>query len=101
MKKLATVMLIGLTLCACNIRNPTTIVRPVDDRPSLCLSGAPEKASLFVDGLDLGLASDYDGRPKVVRLEPGTHLIEIKSGAETIFKQTVFIESGIREIKVH
>jgi uncharacterized lipoprotein YajG len=101
MRKILGILALSLTLAACNIHNPATTVRTLDERPSLSLSGAPAEAVLFVDGLDMGPAKAYDGRPQVLRLEPGTHLIEVKSAGVTIFKQTVFIESGLKEIKVH
>jgi len=64
-----------------NLRNfgcsmPATSVRTVDDRPTLIFKGAPDGAVLFVDGLNLGPANQYNGAPKALIVEPGTHTCE-------------------------
>ncbi|OPZ58698.1 MAG: hypothetical protein BWY87_01342 [Deltaproteobacteria bacterium ADurb.Bin510] len=98
MKRILTTLALGLALTACNIHNPYTTVRTVDERPGIVLSGAPAEARLFVDGLDMGAARTYAER--ALRLEPGSHLIEIRQGGVALFSQRVFIESGLKEIKV-
>lgn len=85
---------------------PTTVVRTIDTRPGITLSGAPAGAALVVDGKRAGLASAYradggDG-PVVLRLEPGTHELEVVDGAgQVVFKQRIFIESEVKTIVVH
>lgn len=100
MKPILTILALCLALTACNIHNPYTTVRSLDERPGISLSGAPAGAVLFVDGLDMGPAKAYSGH-KALRLEPGSHLIELRQGGTVLFSQRVFIESGLKEIRVH
>jgi hypothetical protein len=98
MRKLALAAALALAACAA----PTTVVRTVDTRPALAFSGAPSGTVLFVDGAAVGDPSDYDGRPSILRVEPGTHHVEIRnrSGA-VLFSQRVFVESELKTVQVH
>ncbi len=81
---------------------PNTTVRTVDTRPSIALQGAQRNTVLVVDGRPIGEASAYDGNPLVLRIEPGTHEIEIHDMAgQVLFRQTVFVESELKTIVVH
>jgi len=87
-------------LAACSM--PSTVVKTPDTRPSLAFEGAPEGAVLFLDGVRTGPASQYDGQPNVLLVEPGTHLVTIK-GADggVLLEQKVFVESELKTLKVH
>ena len=90
----------ALALAAC--AGPTTTVRTVDTRPALAVAGAPAGTLLVVDGVAAGEAAAYDGHPNVLRLEPGTHLVEIRDhSGQVLFSQRVFIESELKTIQVH
>jgi hypothetical protein len=89
----------ALALAAC--AGPTTTVRTVDTRPALALVGAPSGV-LYVDGAAVGDARAYDGEPNVLRVEPGTHVVEIReAGGKLLFAQKVFVESELKTIQVH
>ncbi len=98
MRTLAATALLALAACA----GPTTVLRTVDTRPALAIAGAPGGAQLFVDGAPVGEADRYDGNPDILRVEPGTHDVEIRdrSGA-VLFRQRVFVESELKTIQVH
>lgn len=98
MRKLA----LALALAAAGCVGPTTTVRSVDTRPAIAVAGAPHGAVLYVDGVAVGSASSYDGNPNVLRVEPGTHEIDVRDGAgQSIFRQRVFVESELKTIQVH
>lgn len=100
MRRIAAVHAVLLLLAACAM--PSTVVRTPDTRPSLAVEGAPPGSALFVDGQRAGDAPAYDGKPKVLTLEPGTHEVEIRAAdGATLFRQRVFIESELKTIKVH
>ena len=87
-------------LAACSM--PSTTVRTTDTRPSLAIEGAPSGSLLLVDGNRMGDASAYNGRPAVLRVEPGTHVVEVQdSSGRVVFRQTVFVESETKTIQVH
>jgi hypothetical protein len=87
------------TLAAC--AGPTTVVKTVDTRPAIAVTGAPSGSILFLDGLQLGDPSAWDGNPGVLRVEPGTHLVEIRVDGRPIFTQKVYVEGELKTIKVH
>lgn len=88
-----------ILLAACSM--PSTVVKTPDTRPSLAFEGAPDGAVLFLDNVRTGLASQYDGQPNVLLVEPGTHVVTIK-GADgaVLLEQKVFVESELKTLKV-
>ncbi len=81
---------------------PSTTVRTVDTRPAIAILDSAPGAVLVVDGRAVGPAANFNGEPTVLRLEPGTHDIEIKDpGGNTVYRQTIFVESEIKTIRVH
>jgi hypothetical protein len=98
MRKLALVAALALAACV----GPTTVVRTVDTRPALAISGAPSGTVLFVDGAAVGNPHDYDGRPNILRVEAGTHQVDIRDRAgNVLFSQRVFVESELKTVQVH
>ena len=98
MRKLA----LALSLAALGCVGPTTTVRTVDTRPALAIAGAPSGTVLYVDGVAVGDPASYDGQPNVLRVEAGTHEIDIRdSSGRSIFKQRVFVESELKTVQVH
>jgi hypothetical protein len=92
-------ILAGLLLAGCG--TPTTLVRTPDTRPALAVSGAPEGARLLVDANDVGPAAAYDGRPGVLRLEPGVHVVAVRDGTgRVVFTEKVFLESELKTLEV-
>ncbi len=80
---------------------PTTVVRTVDTRPAIAVVGAPYGAVLFLDGAPMGDPAAYDGNPGVLRVEAGTHVVELRVDGRTTFTQRVFVESELKTVKVH
>lgn len=80
---------------------PTTVVRTVDTRPAIAVVGAPAGAVLFLDGLQVGDPADYDGNPGVLRVEAGTHELELRVDGRAVFTQRVFVESELKTVRVH
>jgi hypothetical protein len=90
----------GLALAAA-CAGPTTVVRTVDTRPALAISGAPVGTVLYVDGVAVGDPARFDGRPNILRVEAGTHEVELRDGARVVFAQRVFVESELKTVEVH
>lgn len=98
MKKLLTIALSGLLLGGCAM--PTTTVKSVDSRPGLAFSGASDEAELLIDGLSVGKAADFNGSPRVLTVEPGTHRVTVRQGAAVLYDQQVFIDSETKTIRL-
>ena len=90
MKSLAIlVAMAALTGCM-----PQTTVRTGMSPPTLMVVGAPTGSVLFVDGLDMGSATQYDGNPKVLAVLEGTHQVEVRLGSNLVYKEKAFVSSG-------
>lgn len=96
-KTLCTAVLLMLFV-GCSM--PATTVKTMDTRPSISITGAPSGSILFVDGISMGIAGQYDGHPTILIIEPGTHRIEIRDNAGVIYQQTIFVESELKNIVV-
>lgn len=81
-----------LLLVACTY--PTGEVQRQEDRPSLAIVGAPAAATLIVDGIEYGVANQFDGNPRVLLLETGTHQVRIISGGTELLARDVVLASG-------
>jgi hypothetical protein len=100
MRNVALAAALALALAACV--GPTTTVKTVDTRPALAVAGAPSGTVLFVDGAAVGDPGSYDGQPNILRVEPGTHVVELRDGAgAVVFSQRVFVESELKTVRVH
>lgn len=99
MKKILYTMFLFAVMAGCVY--PNQQIQTLDDRPSLHIVGAPQDAVLYVDGLEIGPAKKYDGKPDVLLLNPGTHSIQIRQGNNVLRSLDVFLGDGThREIKL-
>lgn len=98
--RLIAIGILSLTLLG-GCTYPTSTVRAVDERPAIAISGASKGAILLVDGVQMGDASAFDGDPKVLVLEPGTHTVEIQRGGVVIYSEKVFLgRRGVTTVSV-
>ena len=81
-----------LLVAACTY--PTGEVQRQEDRPSLAIVGAPATATLIVDGINHGAANQFDGNPRILLLEEGTHRVRVVSGGTDLLEQEVLLASG-------
>ncbi len=100
MKKVIVFSFLALVFALCSCTMPTTTVRTVDDRPTLAFKGAPEGALLYIDGLNMGPAGQYNAEPNVLTIEPGTHTVRVTVNNEVIYEQRIFVESSLKTITI-
>lgn len=98
MNRLILILGFAMALAGCSL--PTTTIRSADNRPSISIAGAPDDATLKVDGVVVGKAVDYDGDPQVLLLEPGTHRITVEQGGAVVYDQLIFVNSESKRINV-
>lgn len=82
---LAMVLLVG----GCS--SPVEQVRQPDERPALLIEGAPSGAILIVDGLVAGSVFGSNGQPQAIRVEPGTHEIQVLAGGRALLAQRIYV----------
>ena len=100
MKSLCTaaLVLLAILIQGCRYPDPATIEQ-TDSRPAIGISGATEGSVLYVDGLRMGMAGQYDGTEQVLLIESGKHLIEVKAADGTvILSETVFLSSSATKV---
>lgn len=90
----------GVILVGCSPRYPVTKVNAVDARPTISFTNIQQGSVLMVDGINMGEVAQYDGKPKVLTIEAGTHDISISKDNATIFEQTIFVESEHKTINI-
>jgi hypothetical protein len=83
---------LALILAGCAL--PETSVRTGSPRPTMVIKGAPADSTLAVDGLQMGAAPTFDGKPKVLVIEEGVHLIEIRRANNLIHSERTFVSNG-------
>jgi hypothetical protein len=88
---LSTVVLLA-ALSACAL--PQTTVRTGSQQPTLVVKGAPSGTVLYVDGLAMGPAAQFDGNPNVLAVLEGAHLLEIRQGNAVIYHDKIFLSNG-------
>lgn len=86
------VFLVAALLGGCTL--PQTTVHTGSAQPGLIVKGAPAGAVLYVDGLQAGAASQYDGNPRVLAVLEGTHKVEVRVGATSVFSDKIFVGNG-------
>lgn len=91
---LSAIVLAFFVLTGC-VNTPTEMVQTKDDRPFIMFSGAQSGDVVVLDGINLGLASDYITGKSGMRIESGTHILQIKRAGETIFNQKFYVSDGI------
>jgi hypothetical protein len=70
-----------------------------DSRPAIGVAGAPVGSVVFVDGLKMGSASQFDGQKNVLLVESGTHLVEVKSASgQVLHSETLFLSGSTTKI---
>ena len=99
--KVITVIFLVVSACllqGCSYPYPAKVEQK-DSRPAIGITGAPEGALLFVDGLQMGSTGQYDGTNSVLLVESGKHLIEVKTtGGRVLLSETVFLSSSTTKI---
>jgi hypothetical protein len=91
MKKIIVLALAG-SLVACAL--PTTRVTTGTSRPTLIVQGAPVNAVLYVDGLEVGSAAQYNGAAQTLLIEEGVHQVELRQGTDILMSQKIFASNG-------
>jgi hypothetical protein len=86
------VLIVVALLSACAL--PQTTVRTGSSAPGLIVTGAPAGATLYVDGLEMGAASQFDGNPKVLAVLEGAHKVEVRLGPTAVYSEKAFVSNG-------
>jgi len=99
--KVITVIFLVVSACllqGCSYPDPAKVEQK-DSRPAIGITGAPQGALLFVDGLQMGSVSQYDGTNSVLLVESGSHLVEVRAqGGKTLYSEEIFLSGSTTKI---
>ena len=81
-------LLLLLFFAGCTVVPQTTSVITDDQMGALSFNVKPKDAKIYVDGEFVGLAKYFNGKKRRMKIQPGTHIIELKrDGYKNITKQ--------------
>ena len=101
---IAVAVLLGF-LAAC-IQMPSEKQEVADLRPQFSFAFAdpdddPAQYRVFIDGLDVGMASNYVAGKNALKVLSGTHVVKVQSKGRTVVEERVYLGDGaIRTILV-
>ncbi|KLN60373.1 hypothetical protein WH96_11500 [Kiloniella spongiae] len=75
-------------LSACSTAETT---RTLDERPSIGFSNVPKDAEIIIDGLNMGLAGDFDGKTRSLTLVNGSHKVKLVHNGQEILSQNIYL----------
>lgn len=76
---------------------PRSSVETKDESGSMVFNVRPSDATVSLDGSVVGKARDYDGTAKVMKVNPGTHVLKLSAPGYDDFEKRVYL-SDTREV---
>lgn len=83
-----------LVLAASGCAMPESRVDAGTPRPGLTFPDAAPDMVLVLDGLTIGPASQFNGKPGVLVVESGVHQVEIVRDGKTIHRENTAVGGG-------
>jgi hypothetical protein len=71
---------------------------PTPDPTELLVTGAPAGSLLFVDGTQAGQPAEADKHTQVLRVAPGTHVLEVKVGDSVAYRENTYVAKGEKRV---
>lgn len=92
-------LLVGMVGC----RYPNSQVLTVDERPRISVQDAPRGSILYLDGVQIGPATNYSPKTGSLLLEEGTHQVSVRTDSGSIlFEETIYLGGGeLKVLKMH
>ena len=90
--------IIGSVLIGGCVQMPTEKQHISDMRPQISFKAEGERAQgsrVFVDGLDMGMVSDFLDGQAAARVLPGTHIVSVTSGGSILLEEKVYLGDGV------
>ncbi len=90
--------LIGFLLSGGCTQMPTEKQNISDMRPQISFKVDGERAQdsrVLVDGLDVGMVSDFIDGKASVRVLPGTHIVSVTSSGRVLLEEKVYLGDGV------
>lgn len=91
-------ILIGSLLSGGCTQMPTEKQSISDMRPQISFKAEGERAQgsrVLVDGLDMGMVSDFIDSKAALRVLPGTHIVSVTSRGSVLLEEKVYLGDGV------
>lgn len=91
-------VLIGSLLSGGCTQMPTEKQNISDMRPQISFKAEGDRAlgsRILVDGLDMGMVSDFIDGKAAVRVLPGTHIVSVTLGSSVLLEEKVYLGDGV------
>ena len=87
-----TLMILALVcLSACSWFHPHA--KPPPPPPEFIVTGAPAGSIVFVDGVQVGQSAE-SGKPQVLTVAAGEHIVEVRTGDTVIYREQTFVAAS-------
>ena len=97
-KLAALTTLFGALLLGGCTQMPTEKQSISDMRPQISFKIDVKKAQGYrvrIDGLDMGMVSDFIDGKAAIRVLPGMHLVNVSSGSTVLLNEKVYLSDGV------
>lgn len=93
-----TACLVGVLFGVGCTQLPTEKQKVSDMRPQISFKAESERAQgarIVVDGLDMGVVSEYIDGTAALRVVPGTHKITVTAGSTVLLDEKTYLGDGV------
>lgn len=59
--------------------------------PELVVTGAPAGSAIFIDDVQNGKVAEVNGKPQVLSVPAGMHVVEVRAGATVIYREQRYV----------
>lgn len=85
---------LAATLLSGCVNTPTHTSNVKDDRPLIMFEAAQSGDRLVLDGIEIGLANQYLSGRSALKIEPGTHNLQIIRDGAVVMNERFYISRG-------
>jgi RNA-splicing ligase RtcB len=62
------------------------------------VTGAPAGSIVFVDGVQNGQMAESNGKPQVLGVASGEHIVEVRTGDTVVYREQTFVGPGEKRV---
>ena len=62
--------------------------------PELVVTGAPAGSAIFIDDVQNGQVAEVNGKPQVLSVAAGMHVVEVRVGTTVIYREQTYVSTG-------
>jgi hypothetical protein len=62
--------------------------------PEVTVTGVPAGSAIFIDDVQNGQIAEVNGKPQVLQVPAGMHVVEVRSGGTVIYREQSYISLG-------